>query len=103
MEDFPKHYNKIKALYPDFFEVYEVLGETAKNAGPVDKRMAHLIQLAAAAAIRSEGGVHSHARRALEEGVSIEEIRHALLLLTPTIGFPTMMAAMSWIKDVINE
>jgi 4-carboxymuconolactone decarboxylase len=41
-----------------------------------------LIQLVAVAAIRSEGSVHSHVRRALETGASPEEIRHALVLLT---------------------
>ena len=57
------------------------------------------MQLAAAAAIRSEGSVHSHARRATEAGATPEEIHHAILLLTSTIGFPTVAAALSWIDD----
>jgi alkylhydroperoxidase/carboxymuconolactone decarboxylase family protein YurZ len=46
--------------------------------------------------------VHSHARRAIEAGASVEEVRHAILLLTSTIGFPTVMAAMSWADDVLE-
>jgi alkylhydroperoxidase/carboxymuconolactone decarboxylase family protein YurZ len=58
------------------------------------------VQLAAAAAIRSEGAVHSHARRALAAGATPEEIQHAVIALTSTIGFPNVMAALSWINDV---
>jgi alkylhydroperoxidase/carboxymuconolactone decarboxylase family protein YurZ len=63
----------------------------------------HLVQLGAAAALRSEGAVHSHARRALEAGASAAEIHHALLLLTSTIGFPTVVAAMTWVDDIIDK
>jgi len=62
-----------------------------------------LIQLAAAAAIRSEGSVHSHTRRALELGAKPEEIYHTIILLTSTIGFPTVSATLSWADDVIKK
>ena len=45
----------------------------------------------------------SHARRALEEGFSPEELRHAALLALPTAGFPQMIAALEWVEDVIEE
>lgn len=63
----------------------------------------HLVQLAAAAAVHSEGAVHSHARRALSSGASGEEVRHALLSLTSTIGFPNVTAALSWAEDVLDQ
>jgi alkylhydroperoxidase/carboxymuconolactone decarboxylase family protein YurZ len=59
-----------------------------------------IIILAAAAAIRSEGSVHSHVRRAKEAGATPAEIRHALLLLTSTVGFPTVAAALTWAGHV---
>jgi alkylhydroperoxidase/carboxymuconolactone decarboxylase family protein YurZ len=52
--------------------------------------------------VRSEGAVHSHARRALEAGAKPEELYHALLLITSTIGFPTISAAISWVDDVLE-
>jgi alkylhydroperoxidase/carboxymuconolactone decarboxylase family protein YurZ len=70
--------------------------------GPLDSKQLHLVQLAAAAAIRSEGAVHSHARRALAEGVTPDEIRHALISLTSTIGFPNVTASLSWCEDVFK-
>ena len=75
----------------------------ASEKGPLKSKTSHLIQLAAAAAIRSEGAVHSHTRRALQAGAKPEEIYQAVLLLTSTIGFPTVSAALSWIDDVLTS
>lgn len=100
MVEKPKHFNRLSEQYPDFVEALERLGETVKSLGPLDERTCHLIQLAAAAASRSEGAVHSHARRALGTGATREELHHALLCLTSTIGFPAVSAAMSWVDDV---
>ena len=40
-----------------------------------------------------------HVRRALKEGATADEINHTLLLLTSTIGFPAVAAALSWVDD----
>jgi alkylhydroperoxidase/carboxymuconolactone decarboxylase family protein YurZ len=53
--------------------------------------------------IRSEGAVHSHVRKALEAGVSPDEIRHAVLLGMPTIGLPTTVAAFTWVGDILES
>jgi 4-carboxymuconolactone decarboxylase len=98
----PDQYTSIKKRFKTFFTAAENLGKAAKNAGPISGKNSHLIQLAAAAAIRSEGAVHSHTRRALELGAKPDEIYHAIILLTSTIGFPTMSAALSWADDVIK-
>jgi alkylhydroperoxidase/carboxymuconolactone decarboxylase family protein YurZ len=39
----------------------------------------------------------------LESGAKPEEIYHTLILLTSTIGFPTVSAAVSWADDVIKK
>ena len=96
----PKHYMNIRERYEEYGEVLSELGRVVKNAGPIDEKSSQLIQLAAAAAIRSEGAVHSHARRAMEQGATSEEIYQTLLLLTSTIGFPNVAAAVSWVEDL---
>ena len=101
--DAPNTYDRLKARYPQLLGAVEQLGEAAKAAGPLEPRQAHLIQLAAAAAARSEGGVHSHTRRALKAGATADEVRHALLLLISTVGFPQVVAALTWAEDVIGE
>ena len=66
------------------------------------RRPPHLVQIAAAAAIHSEGAVHSHTRRAIDAGAQADEIYHAIILITSTIAFPTVVAALSWVDDVIE-
>ena len=97
-----KHYLNIKQRFGEVMTAVENLGKTVKDAGPIKAKEAELIQIAAALAIRSEGGVHSHVRRALDAGATKEELYHALILLTSTIGFPAVMAGISWIDDVLD-
>jgi len=103
MAKLPEQYLSIRKRFKKYFTAADNLGKAAKEAGPLDDKTAHLIQLGAAAAIRSEGSVHSHVRRALEAGATPDEIHHAIILLSSTIGFPTVSAAISWADDVIRE
>ncbi|HZV47846.1 MAG TPA: carboxymuconolactone decarboxylase family protein, partial [Thermodesulfovibrionales bacterium] len=66
MSKFPEQYQSIRKRFKKFFTAADNLGKATSTAGPINAKTAHLIQLAAAAAIRSEGSVHSHARRALD-------------------------------------
>lgn len=99
----PNAYLQLKKKHPEYMCAVEALGLAIQQAGPLGEAVTHLVQLGAAAAIRSEGAVHSHVRRALEAGVSSQEIHHALLSVTGTIGFPNVMAALSWADDVIGN
>lgn len=99
----PGFYLRVQKLFPEYFAAVEALGEAARRAGPLDEKTVHLVQLAAAAAVRSEGAVHSHVRRAVQVGASAEEVRHALLSVTSTIGFPSVTAALSWAEDVLGR
>jgi len=93
----------IRKRFKKYFKAVDSLGKAAKTSGPIKSKTSQLIQLAAAAAIRSEGAVHSHAKRALQAGAKPEEIYQAILLLTSTIGFPTVSAALSWVDDVLEN
>jgi AhpD family alkylhydroperoxidase len=103
MPKYPAQYTSIMKRYKSVMKAVDKLGKTIKTAGPLNKKTSELIQLAAAAAIRSEGSVHSHARRALVAGAKPDEVRHAVMLLTSTIGFPTVSAALSWVNDVVEK
>ena len=98
----PEHYVSVRKRYPNVCTALERVGTAAREAGPLDLKTGHLIQLAAAAGIRSEGSVHSHVRRAIEVGATPEEIRHAVVLLTSTIGYPAVAATLSWVEDVLE-
>jgi 4-carboxymuconolactone decarboxylase len=103
MPKLPMQYASIQKRHKSLIKAVENLGKATKSAGPLNKKSSELVQLAAAAAIRSEGSVHSHTRRALAAGAKPDEIRHVIVLLTSTIGFPTVSAALSWVEDVLEK
>jgi len=99
----PKRFQKFTEDYPDVANAYETLGSAVHKAGPLDDKTRALIKLAISSGARLEGAVHSHARKALKAGVTKEEMRHAVMLALPTIGLPSMMAALSWIDDILDK
>lgn len=103
MAKIPDWYQSQRKKYPEVFEAYERLGQACRDAGPLAARDAALIKLAIAVGARLEGAVHSHVRRALEAGASPDECRQVVLLATTTLGFPAMMAALSWVEDVLSK
>lgn len=103
MSEPPEFYRRFIDRYPEVGEAYEELGEATKKVGPLDARTAELVKLGLAIGAWHEGAVHSHARRALDAGASPEEVRHVVLLATTTLGFPAMMAGLSWVEDVLEE
>jgi AhpD family alkylhydroperoxidase len=102
MSTLPEQYQSLKKRFKGYMRAVDNLGKAVKEAGPIDEKTSHLIQLAAAATVKSEGAVHSHTRRAIEAGAKPEEIYHALILLTSIIGFPNVSAAISWVDDIIE-
>ena len=100
MARMPGWYVEQRKRHSEVIGAYERLGEACRRAGPLDGRTASLVKLAIAVGSRQEGAVHSHARRSIEAGATMDECRHVVLLATTTIGFPAMMAALSWVEDV---
>ena len=88
---------------PDVWDAYARLGEMCAKAGPLDDRARRLVKLALAVGTGSEGAVHSHVRRALDEGHSAAELRHVATLAIPTLGFPAAIAALTWIEDILSK
>ena len=99
----PTHYQKTQTEHPEYISAIETLGENLKSAGPLDNSLAQFLQLAAAISIKSEGATHSHTRQLVELGFSPEEIKHAVILLSNTIGFPAVMAGLSWVSDILDK
>ena len=98
----PKTFTRIREQHPKLAKAIDELGQAVKQEGPIDSKSAQLIQLAAAAGIRSEGAVRSHTKQARDAGASREEIHHAVILLTSTLGLPAVMAALSWVDAILE-
>ena len=98
----PAHFQWLFDEYPKVAKAYEDLGDAVPSAGPLDPRTRALVKLSIAVGARLEGAVHSHTRKALEAGATRDQILHAALLAMPTIGLPSTVAALSWIRDELE-
>jgi alkylhydroperoxidase/carboxymuconolactone decarboxylase family protein YurZ len=98
----PTRFQQFGRKYPAIMRAYEALGEATQQAGPLDAKTRALVKLAIATGALREGAVHSHTRRALQAGCKPDELRHVVLLATTTLGFPSMMAALTWVEDVLS-
>ncbi|MBN1653662.1 MAG: carboxymuconolactone decarboxylase family protein [Deltaproteobacteria bacterium] len=103
MSYLPKLYKQFLEKYPEIARAYENLGNAVHQSGPLDEKTRALVKLGLATGAHLEGAVHSHVRKALDAGCTADEIRQVVLLALPTVGFPSTMAAMSWVADVLQK
>ncbi|MGM0371619.1 MAG: carboxymuconolactone decarboxylase family protein [Halobacteriota archaeon] len=101
IEEMPSTPSQLARDHPAVWEAYAELGAAAADAGPLDGERKRLAKLALAIGAQSEGAVHSHVRRGLDEGLDPASMRHVAILSIPTIGFPGAMAGLSWINDLV--
>lgn len=102
MSYLPQPFQDFQRRYPKVDEAYEALGRACTAAGPLDPRTQHLVKLGIAVGGRLEGAVKSHVRRAREAGLSEDELRHVIVLALPTIGTSSMVAAATWLDEVLG-
>lgn len=102
MGKLPSHYEKFLDAFPLVADAYQSLGAACLEAGPLDSKTTALVKLGLAIGAGLEGASHAHVRKALEAGASPDEIRHAVLLATTTLGFPCMMRGLAWAQDVLE-
>lgn len=98
----PEIYEQFTRQYPDLAAAYEQLSAAAHAAGPLAARERRLLKLGAAIGADSPGAVRSHVRKALGEGFDRAEIEHAIVLSLTTVGFPQMIAALTWAKEILD-
>ena len=99
-EDLPAGAGNLARKHPSIWSRYAALGEATSNAGPLNEKSRRLVKIALAIGAGLEGAVHSHVRRAILEGLSVDDIRHVALLAIPTLGLPSAVRAMTWIDDI---
>jgi len=99
----PDVYKGFQQQFPEVAKAYDELALKCHRWGALDEKTRRLVKLGIAIGLNSEGGTRSHARRALEMGISPDELRHVVLLAFTTVGFPTMIAAMKWVEEVIAK
>ena len=88
---------------PELWSAFQALGAATGKAGPLSEREQRLVNLAFAIGGDSEGATHSHCRRAVSEGLSAEELEHVAFLGITTVGWPAANAAMTWMRDIVEQ
>jgi 4-carboxymuconolactone decarboxylase len=98
----PQVYLDLRAEHPGVAEAYDALGAALHDAGPLSPRDQRLVKIGIAVGLSSEGAVRSHVRRGLGEGLTRDEILHAIAIAIPTAGFPATAAAHRWAREVLD-
>jgi len=99
----PKPYEAFSEKHPELIKQYQELGKACREAGPLEAKSQELVKLGIAIGTNSRGGVMSAARKALAAGATTNEITHAVILAMTTTGFPNMIAALSWVNEVVDK
>ena len=98
----PDVYLGFREDYPAVAAALDGLGEAVDGAGPLDERSARLVKLGLAVGALAEGAVKSNARKALAAGASADEVRQVGMLAITTCGFPSAIAGIGWIDEVLQ-
>ena len=98
----PDVYLGFREDYPAVAAALDGLGEAVDGAGPLDERSARLVKLGLAVGALAEGAVKSNARKALAAGASAGEVRQVGMLAITTCGFPSAIAGIGWIDEVLH-
>lgn len=98
----PDVYLGFREDYPEVAEALDALGEVVDGAGPLDERDVRLVKLGLAVGALAEGAVKSNARKALAAGATPAEVRQVGILGITTCGFPTAIAGLGWIDEVLK-
>jgi 4-carboxymuconolactone decarboxylase len=88
---------------PELWRAFQALGAETGKAGPLNEREQRLVNLALAIGGDSEGATHSHARRAMSEGLSGDELDHVAFLAITTLGWPRAIRGLTWVRDVTRK
>jgi len=97
----PDTFMEFVTRFPDIGRAWEAARQ-AEKTGPLDEKACRLVKLAVAIGGRSEGAVHSAARKAVAAGVTAAEVEQVVALAASTIGFPRAVAAYTWVREVLG-
>lgn len=100
-EYLPKVYTDFTERYPEINHAQGELAQAVATASPFDERTTRLLKLALALGAQADGAVRSNTRKAAMQGVTEDELRAVALLAITTCGFPTAIAGLGWIDDVL--
>ncbi|MEX2532364.1 MAG: carboxymuconolactone decarboxylase family protein [Nitriliruptoraceae bacterium] len=102
-EYLPEIYLTFREQYPEIAQANDALGIATREAGPLDERTQRLIRLGIAIGAGSDGAIKASVRKALEQDITASEMRHVAMLAVTTAGFPTAIAGLAAIDEVLGN
>jgi alkylhydroperoxidase/carboxymuconolactone decarboxylase family protein YurZ len=104
MEDLHEIFTLFKEEFPQVYAGHEALGRKIHEmSGPLPEKVRWLMKVAISGACRHFVALETHIRKAKETGATDDEIKHTLLLLIQTTGFPGFMEAYSVYRRMERE
>jgi 4-carboxymuconolactone decarboxylase len=101
MKDIHEIFTTFKEEFPLVHDKHEAMGEEIhERSGPLPEKVRWLLKIAISGASGHRLALETHILKARESGLTEAEIKHALLLLVPTVGFPAFMEAYSILKSI---
>jgi 4-carboxymuconolactone decarboxylase len=100
-EYLPEVYREFTRHYPEVAEAQGELARAVDDASPFDERTTRLLKLALAVGAEADGAVRSNVRKSLAQGVTETELRAVALLAITTCGFPSAIAGLHWVDEVL--
>jgi alkylhydroperoxidase/carboxymuconolactone decarboxylase family protein YurZ len=101
-EHLPEIYTRFRRDFPSVAATQDAVAEAVAAAGNLDERTLRLVTLGIAVGALAEGSVRSNTRRALAAGASVDDVRQVALCAITTRGFPSAIAALGWIEEVVG-
>jgi 4-carboxymuconolactone decarboxylase len=101
MREIHEVFSAFKEEFPMVNDRHEALGEEIhEKSGPLPEKARWLLKIAISATSGHKLALETHILKGREAGLTEGEIKHALLLLIPTVGFPAFMEAYSVFNSV---
>lgn len=94
----PAAHRRFVSRFPAIGQAWDLVNAEG-GRGPLDRRAQRLAKLAIAIGALREGAVHSAVRKAKDAGVTLAQMEQVVALAASTIGFPSAVAAWSWIRE----
>lgn len=97
-----KRFTAFAKAYPEIAASYEGLRVEVNAAGPLGNRDRALVKVAVSIGMRQRAGAFAHIRKAIDAGLTRDQLEHVALLALPTIGLPAAISALEWVEEVFS-
>ena len=99
----PQTFKDIVKEYSEVWEAHEKLTQACADAGPLDRKTRDLIKVALSVGAGLETATERHAIMAVENGATMEEIEHTVLMAMTTCGHPRTAAGWAWVRAALGK